>query len=76
MSELRDLARKKIVADLFGDEWSPSRPWDMGGIVGHMMAGSHPTESHYRQSVGRIQGMMAMLDIIDEAEREINGEIG
>lgn len=73
--EVRRIAREKIKADLFGEEFRTDDPLNtMGGLCGQII-NQHGIDSFdkYMATIGGIRAMKRCLDMITDAYREANG---
>lgn len=71
--ELKRVTRKKILVELFGDNFRLEDPLEtMGGVFGRIATGSGvPNERAYMISLGIISGLRTALNLLDESTKEV-----
>lgn len=76
MADLRSIARVHIIRELFGNEWRPDRPHEIGGLLGTLMNGGWVTQENGfavgARLAGEIHGRLEALKAIDDAVAEMN----
>lgn len=71
-SELRGIVRQRVRDDLLGEGYRQDDPTNLGGLVGQLF-GEIRRGDDPRQTMGKIDGQLAALVIIDDAVKELNG---
>lgn len=69
-----DLARLKATRHLLGDDWRADRPLEIAGLIGAIVEGTVVDYAQYQKLVGEIRGVRTTLDLLTQANQEVNGE--